>query len=194
MITAGDVLEHPVTGERLVVRQTARDTDGALFQADFYMRPGGFEAGEHIHPIQEERFEIFAGTLHGRVAGKEVFSRPGETLVIPRGTPHVFWNDGADELHVLMEFRPALQIERFFETFFGLAQDGKVSRKSGLANPLQMSLVMRRYRKEMILARPPRLVQTVLFGALASIGRLLGYRAEYPYPQARRAPAQPQTS
>ena len=193
MVTSGQVLEHPVTGERLVVRKTARDTHGELFQADVYMRPGGFVAAEHIHPLQEERFEVLAGTLHARVAGKDVFAGPGETLVAPHGTPHVWWNDGTDELHVLADVRPARKIEGFFETFFGLAQDGKVSRKTGLANPLRMAVVMRAFRHEIILARPPRLVQTLLFGLLAPIGRLLGYRAEYPYPRARRAQAQPQT-
>ena len=185
MATAGDVLEHPVTGERIVVRKTARDTNGELFQVDFFMQPGGFEAGEHIHPLQEERFEIFAGTLHGRVAGKEVSSRPGETLVIPRGTPHVFWNDGTDELHVLMEFRPALQIERFFEMFFGLAQDGKVSRKTGLPSLLPLVVMMQKYRQEIIPTSPPPVVQPLLYAVLAPIGRLLGYRSEYPYPSAR---------
>jgi hypothetical protein len=52
--------------------------------------------------------------------------------------------------------------------------------------------MMRAFRNELILARPPRLVQTLLFGILAPIGRLLGYKAEYPYPYSRQAEAQPQ--
>lgn len=194
MVKSGDVLEHPVTREKIVVRKTARDTGGELYQVDFYMQPGGFVAAEHIHPLQEERFEVISGTLRGRVAGKEVSGGPGEQLVVPAGTPHVWWNSGADELHVLVEFRPALRIENFFETFFGLAQDGKVNRKTGLANPLQMAMVMRAYRHELILARPPRLVQTLLFGLLALIGRLFGYKAEHPYPRSRQTQAQPQAT
>jgi quercetin dioxygenase-like cupin family protein len=192
MARSGDVLEHPITKERIVIRKSARDTGGALVQADFYMQPGGFVAVEHIHPILEERFEVISGTLRGRVAGKEFTGGPGEKVVVPAGTPHVWWNSGADELHVFVEAQPALKIESWFETYFGLAQDGKVSPKTGLPNLLQLAVMMHAYRDLLILARPPRPVQTVLFGLLAAVGRLLGYKADYPYPHSRQAQAQPQ--
>jgi len=190
MVTSGDVLEHPVTREKIVVRTTARDTGGELYQMDVYVQPRGFVAAEHIHPLQEERFEVISGTLHGRVAGTALTSGPGEKLVVPAGTPHIWWNSGDEELHVLVEVRPALRIESFFETFFGLAQDGKVNPKTGLPNLFQMALTLRAYRNELVLARPPRLVQTLLLGLLAPIGRLLGYKGEYPYPHSRQAQAQ----
>jgi hypothetical protein len=119
---------------------------------------------------------------------------PGEKVVVPAGTPHVWWNAGEDELHAVVEPRPALSVEAFFETLFGLAQDGKVSPKTGLPNPLQLAVIMRAHRDLIILARPSPPVQTVLFGSLAFVGRLLGYRAQYPYPNARQTPAEPQVS
>ena len=189
MVKSGDVLEHPITRERIIFRKTAHDTNGELLQADFYLPPGGFVAAEHIHPLQEERFEVLAGTLRGRIAGKEVTGGPGETVVVPAGTPHVWWNSGDAEMHVLVEVRPALRIEVFFETFFGLAQDTKVNPKTGLPNPLQLAVTLQAFRNELILARPPRLAQRLLFGSLAPIGSLLGYRAEYPYPYSRQTPA-----
>lgn len=190
MVKSGDVLEHPVTREKIVFSKTTRDTGGELLQVDLYLQPGAFVAAEHIHPLQEERFEVIAGTLHGRVAGKELSRGQGEIIVVPKGTPHVWWNSGDDELHVRVEVRPALRFESFFETFFGLAQAGKVNPKTGLPNPFQLALIMRMYRNELVLARPPQLVQTLLFGLLAPIGRLLGYKAEYPYPHSRQTQAQ----
>jgi quercetin dioxygenase-like cupin family protein len=190
MLKSGDVLKHPVTRETIIVRKTARDTGSELFQGDLILQPGGFVAAEHIHPLQNEHFEVISGTLRGRIAGNEVTSGPGEKIVVPAGTPHVWWNSGADELHVLVDFRPALKIEAFFETFFGLAQDGKVHPKTGLPNLLQLAVVLWAYRNELLLARPPRLVQMLFFGLLAFIGKLLGYKAEYPYPHSRQAEAQ----
>jgi quercetin dioxygenase-like cupin family protein len=190
MIHSGDTLEHPITRERIVFRKTARDTAGALMQAELSMPPGGFVAAAHIHPQQEERFEVIAGTLHGRIAGSELTAGPGEVVVVPPGTPHVWWNAGDTEMRVLVEARPALRLENFFETFFGLAQDGEVSPKTGLPNPLQMAMTMRAFQNELILARPPRLVQTLLFAPLAVVGKLLGYKAEHPYPRASQ-PAAP---
>lgn len=192
MVKSGDVLEHPVTRERLVIRKTAGDTNGELFQMDAYLPPGGFVAAEHIHPLQEECFEVISGTLSGRIAGAPVAGGPGAKIVVPAGTPHIWWNSGDTEMHVLVEIRPALRTETFFETFFGLAQDGKVSPKTGLPNLLQLALMMRAHRHEIILARPPPLGQTVLFGLLAPLGRLIGYKEAYPYPYSGRAQAQTQ--
>jgi quercetin dioxygenase-like cupin family protein len=192
MLNSGDIIEHPITRERIVFRKSSRDTGGAFLQADFYLQPGGFVAVEHIHPLQEERFEVVSGTLSGSFSGKEQAIGAGEIIVVPPGTPHVWWNSGDSETHVLVELRPALKTETFFETFFGLAQNGKVSPRTGLPNPLQMAVLMRAYRNELILARPPRPMQAVLFGLLAPIGRLLGYKAEHAYPHAKQAQTQPQ--
>jgi quercetin dioxygenase-like cupin family protein len=192
MAQSGDVLEHPVTGEKIIVLQTARDTGGALFQMDVCGRPGAFVAAAHIHPRQSEYFTVLSGTMRGCIAGKELVKIAGEEFLIPAGTPHVWWNGGEDELHMCIEVRPALKTENFFESFFGLAQDGKVNRKTGLPNLLQTAVSLRAFQNEILLARPPRLVQTLLFGALASIGKLLGYKGEYPYPHAKQVQPQPQ--
>ena len=194
MVKAGDILEHPVTGERIVVLKTARDTGGEMFQMELTLRPGGFVASEHIHPKQDERFEVISGSLRGHIAGKEWTAGPGETAVVQAGTPHVWWNAGDDELRVLVDFRPALRTEVFFETFFGLAQDGKVNLKTGLPSLLQTAVSAGAFRNEIVSVRPPLVVQKALFGVLGPIGRLLGYKAEYPYPYLRQAQAEPQTT
>jgi len=161
MAKSGDILEHPVTGERLVWRKVARDTGGELLQADLYVAPGGFVAAEHVHPMQEERFEVLAGVLRLRIDGKEKTMRTGEIEVVPAGRPHVWWNGGQEELHVLGEFRPALRTEMFFETYFGWAKDGKTNRK-GLPNPLRLAVLVDAYQDELRLARPPFAIQRAL--------------------------------
>ena len=76
MVAAGEVLEHPITREKIVFRKTARDTGGELCQADVYIQPGGFVAAEHIHPRQEERFEVIAGVLPRASGGQRAGRRP----------------------------------------------------------------------------------------------------------------------
>jgi mannose-6-phosphate isomerase-like protein (cupin superfamily) len=78
-----------VTGERVVFLDSAADSDGALVRMDFSVRPGGFVAAEHVHPNQEERFEILEGIVRLRVGGSEREVRAGERAVVPAGTPHV---------------------------------------------------------------------------------------------------------
>ena len=183
MAKAGDILEHPVTGERIIFRKTAEDTNGELLQADLMVQPHGFVAAEHIHPLQEEHFEIVTGNLVFRINGTEREAHAGETITVPPGVPHAWWNAGDHEGHVLVGLRPALRTEEFFETFFGLAQAGKVDKKTGLPNLLVLALMMREFEQEIYLARPPVAVQKVLFSVLGSIGRLRGYQGRYTYPR-----------
>jgi quercetin dioxygenase-like cupin family protein len=180
MAKAGDTLESPLSGARIVFLKTARDTSVELLQLDDVMKGGGRVPIEHVHPHMEERFEILSGTLRFRVRGQERDVGAGETVVVPAGTPHVWGNPNEDEVHLILEFRPALRMEEWFETFFGLQKDSKVNPKSGLPNALQWAVIFREYEDEIYLASPPLFVQRVLFGLLAPIGKLLGYKARYP--------------
>ena len=171
-------LVHPVTGERIVFRKRARDTAGKLMEMTLFLAPKGFIAAQHVHPNQEERFEIAGAPVIFKVAGKERLYQPGEVAVVPPGTPHVWWNPGTEEAATLVQFRPALDIETFFETFFGLAADGKVD-KNGLPNPLQMMVLARTYNREVRLAPPAQWILGPIAVLLAPLGRALGYRGRY---------------
>lgn len=179
MAKPGDELRHPITGERLVWRQVARDTDGALLQADMFASPQASPAAAHVHPRQEERFEVLAGVLKVSIDGVETTLRPGDVAVVPPGTPHTWRNVDDVEAQMLVDFRPALRSEMFFETLFGLAADGKTDRK-GLPHLLQLATLAIEFSDEVRLARPPAVVQRVLFEPLAALGRLRGYRGWYP--------------
>ncbi len=63
MARAGDVIEHPVTGEQLRFRKTAADTGGEALEVELRVRTGGFVSAPHVHPEPEERFDILEGTL-----------------------------------------------------------------------------------------------------------------------------------
>lgn len=171
-------LMHPVTGERLIFRKRARDTGGELLEMSLYLAPGGFIAAAHVHPNQEERFEIGATAVMFRISGKERLYQPGEVAIVPPGTPHTWWNPSQTEAATLVQFRPALDTETFLETFFGLAGDGKVGR-NGLPNPLQMMVLATDYRREMQLPRPAQTVLGPIAMLLAPVARALGYRGRY---------------
>jgi quercetin dioxygenase-like cupin family protein len=181
MARAGDVIEH-LTGEHFTFRKTAEDTGGELLRIEALVEPRGFAAAEHVHPSQEERFEILSGEIRYRVGGVERVAGAGEELVIPRGVNHVWENAGDDDLHMIIEFRPAQRTEEFFESYFGLGQDGLTNPKTGLPNLVRMAVLLNEFREEIHLSRPPLLVQRIVFGTLALVGRLLGYPARYPYP------------
>jgi quercetin dioxygenase-like cupin family protein len=186
---AGDELVNPATGLRTVFRRTAQETSGKLLRVDWIGNPGWTTGPDHVHPRQEERFEVLSGNLGLRVDGVEGVHGAGEVIVVPAGSPHAAWNAGDGDVHVLVDFRPALRTEIAFETLAGLAQDGKTNQAGVPRNPLRLALVLRHFEQEIYFVRPPLAVQRVIFGALARVGRLLGYRAEYPYPYARQGEA-----
>ncbi|HEX2505378.1 MAG TPA: cupin domain-containing protein, partial [Gaiellaceae bacterium] len=111
MFYAGDTIENPVTGERLVFRATAAETNGELTAFDTYVKPNGAVAAAHYHPIQAERFEVVSGTIGLEVASEKLELGPGHVVRIEPGTPHKFWNAGEDELHFVAEVRPSLRFE-----------------------------------------------------------------------------------
>src|SRR3712207_3922317 len=189
MAKAGDELVNPVTGLRTVFRKTAQETSGELLQVDWIGEPGWTTGPDHVHPRQEERFEVLSGRLGLRVGGVERLHSAGDVIMAPAGSPHAAWNAGDDEVHVLVDFRPALRTERAFETLAALARDGKTNRAGAPKNPLLLARVLREFEEEIYFVRPPLAVQRVILGALARVARLLGYRAEYPYPYARQSEA-----
>ena len=175
MARQGDTLENPVAGERIVFRRTAADSGGAVLSFDYFLPAGGSVPLAHVHPRQEERFEVVSGRARIRVGRRLRGASAGESVVVPRGSVHRLWNDGEDELHVLVEFRPALRTEEGFEQLFGLARDGKLSRR-GFPHPLQIAVMAKEYRDEAQFPLLPTVVQRALIAPLAAIGARRGYR------------------
>jgi hypothetical protein len=80
---------------------------------------------------------------------------------------------------VLVDIRPATRFELMIQNLYGLANDGK-SNARGVPKLLPLALFAREFRGEGEFIRPPRIVQRVLFGALAPLARARGYRAINP--------------
>lgn len=177
MAWSGEIIENPVNGERVRFIQTAQDTTGQCLRFESSMRSGGFVGAEHVHPRQSSHFQVVAGTARFRVDGRLLDLREGQTLTVIAGTPHRFWNDSPEELRMIVEFRPALRTETLFETFFGLARDGKVMGES-IRNPLQDAVVLDEFFDESHPTQPAWLLRVRRM--LAPLGRRLGYRAIYP--------------
>jgi mannose-6-phosphate isomerase-like protein (cupin superfamily) len=178
LIRTGDTIENPVTGERITLLATSVDTDGEAVVFETFVQPDGFVAAAHVHPKQEERFEVLSGTLALKVAGEEIITGPGETLTVPAGTPHRFWNAGDVEVRFRCEVRPALQFEQLLETMFALAADGKTNRK-GMPNLLRLAVIARAHFDVVRLPFPPAFVQRSGLALGAPLGRLFGYTPTY---------------
>jgi quercetin dioxygenase-like cupin family protein len=188
MIRTGDMIENPVTGERMIFRKTAADTGGEAVVVEVVVQPYGAVAAAHVHPSQEERFQVLRGSVAFRLGRKKLVLGPGQRVTVPAGTPHKFWNAGDEEAHFICEVRPALQFEQLLETMFALAADGKTNRK-GMPSPLRLAVIANAHFDTVQLPFPPALVQRLGLMVGAPVGRLLGYEATYVPPAT--APAAP---
>jgi mannose-6-phosphate isomerase-like protein (cupin superfamily) len=178
VIRAGDTIENPVTGERIVFHQTSRETGGEAVVIETFVQPHGFVAAAHVHPSQEERFEVIEGSVGFRIGREKIVAGPGERLIVPQGTPHKFWNAGETVARFTCEIRPALQFESLLETMFSLAADGKTNRK-GMPNPFRLAVIAQAHFDTVRLPFPPALLQRMGLALGAPLGRVLGYDASY---------------
>ena len=174
----GTVIENPVTGERIVFRKTSRDTGGQAVVIETFVQPDGFVAAAHVHPSQEERFEVLKGSVGFRIGREKLVAGPGRRITVPAGTPHKFWNAGDDEAQFVCEIRPALQFESLLETMFALAADGKTNRK-GMPNLLRLAVIAHAHFDTVRLPFPPAIVQRMGLALGSPAGRLLGYEPTY---------------
>jgi len=172
-------VKNPAIGHRITFLQTAAQTNGDLLQIEYAVEQPERKPAIplHKHLKCEEQFEVVHGKLGVELNGRQQLLNVGQSVTIPPGTPHTFWNAGAGELRFITEVRPPGDLQTYWETVFGLAQDGKV-KANGLPNLLQLAVVAP--LADSYDPRTPVAVTKALVAVLGSIGRLLGYKARYP--------------
>jgi quercetin dioxygenase-like cupin family protein len=148
MITPGQTLENPVTGERFTFTDTAASTGGELLAFDLGLRPGGAVPIPHVHPIQTERFEVVEGRMRFRVGLRTLVAGPGDVVEVEPGVMHSFANAGGDEARVRVEVRPALAMEEMLAEVVAMAEAGLMTRR-GLPRKLRdLAALARKYDQE----------------------------------------------
>jgi quercetin dioxygenase-like cupin family protein len=178
MIRSGQTIENPVTGERLTFHKTSRDTDGEYVLVEVALQPNAVVASAHVHPYQSERFEVTAGMVGFRLGRKTIEASAGEVLVVEPGQAHKFYNAGNGEASFFCKISPALEFEQLIETMFGLAADGKTSKK-GMPNPLRLAVIARHHLDDVRLPVIPHALQRAALAMGAPVGKALGYQPVY---------------
>ena len=193
----GQVLENHITGERITFRKTSADTDGELLAFDLELDPDGHVPGAHVHPVQEERFQVVSGTMRFRTGLKTITARGGDTVVVPPGTVHRFENADSAPAHVRVEVRPALRMEELFAATVALAREGRTT-GTGMPKPLDLALFMREFDAEVRAPFVPAALVRAVTAPLAWLARRRGLDSRYRKPlnrapQSRRDSRRPPT-
>ena len=168
IIIEQETIFNPVTGEKLLVLESTEE----VFRMGFSIDPHSEIAGEHIHPFQQQSVQVTAGELHCRIDGVTSVLRAGDSATIPAGARHFQSNPTDTEARAIEEYRPAGRIHNFFRVLFKLAQEEKTNRK-GVPNPLIGAALVAEFKDTV---RVSSLGLRLLFGLLAPVSSLLGYR------------------
>jgi mannose-6-phosphate isomerase-like protein (cupin superfamily) len=71
--------------------------------------PGMPIAGLHVHHEDDEAWLVLAGRLGFRVGDETVEAGAGESVLVPRGTPHSYWNAQAEPARYLLVMTPRIR-------------------------------------------------------------------------------------
>jgi len=129
---------------------------------------------KHLHPSQDEHFEVLEGEVTVCTpSGKRVL-KAGETIDITRRTPHQLWNGGSVPAIARWQTCPAGRTKDWFEAIDRIHRSGRVGR-SGMPGPLAYGAMLTRYRDVFRLAVAPDFVTRPALALLGVFGRVRGY-------------------
>lgn len=174
MAYEGQSIHNPDTGQRMTFTRLTGD----VLEIESVNPPTERSEPRHTHPLQESGAAVRQGSLVFEVEGREQRVGPGESITIPAGARHTFWNDGTEAAHSMQTFRPALDTAGFFETYFALAERGELG-AGGMPGLLQLSLMIPAFGDEIRPIRPPWAVQRALAAVLGPVARRRGLRAKH---------------
>jgi mannose-6-phosphate isomerase-like protein (cupin superfamily) len=122
--------EELAIGPGTTLRVLTHVDDLLEFEASY--AGGGVAPPAHLHPQQDERFEVHAGALQVRLAGRERVIVAGDVLDVPRGTAHQMWNASEDMAVVNWRTMPAGRTLDWFRELAAL------QRGQGRADPTSL--------------------------------------------------------
>lgn len=161
MATKGQVLDMTPVGMKFTVVQASADTQGKSLELHWDLLPGCNMKDPliHVHPHALETYQVLEGEMEFFIQDTWIQAKAGDQLSIPPGVPHCFRNPTDQIVRVFNTHQPALQMEHYFEEVCRVL--GKLTDKHrkrfgmSIRKMLYMSVLMNRYRTEIIAKSPP---------------------------------------
>lgn len=158
VLDSGDVL--------IKFLETTVETAGQLHAQEARYAASSRFPPSHCHPSQDERFQIIEGGLEFVIDGESRIVRAGAEVAIPRGAYHKARNPFGEAAIVRWETRPALRSAELYRDLYTAA-----ARHKGKPPLHEAAAILREYRHEFRLEKPPAFVQAIVFRCLSPFGR-----------------------
>ncbi|MFI0849624.1 cupin domain-containing protein [Mesorhizobium sp. IMUNJ 23232] len=183
----GTRIRNRFNGETFIF--THMDDRADEVQFEVFLERGGMLTGtgrQHLHPNADEEFIVQAGMLRIMVDGAWRMFGPGESLVVTRGTPHLFRNGHDGETQFTAKFRPAHDFLRLFLNMsMNIADNPSWYDAKGEPPLFLQAQALHAFRGHAYGHGIPVWFQKLLFAVLSPIALLMGYRLAMP-PRNRR--------
>lgn len=134
---------------------------------------------KHIHTDFDERFEVASGELSVWVDGKVVKLRPGDTLFVPRGTPHKPFNETNETIVVKGTITFPEKFAYYLTQVYGVMDHDPDFGKSP-KTAFQMALFSSAGFDSYLAEGPPVALQKATGFLLTPALRLVGFKSFYP--------------
>jgi len=102
-----------------------RSSTPEALEVEARYRPGGSPPPAHLHPAQDEHFEVLEGAIQVRVGSEERELEAGAEIEIGRGQVHQVWNPTSEPARVRWVTTPGGRTEQWFRAL------DRVFRKGG---------------------------------------------------------------
>jgi len=172
-MAGGQVIDNPISGERIVIRQSGADTHGRLLAFDLFLPPGGHVPATHAHPVQEERFTVVTGQMRFQIGRRTMLAGAGRTIVVKPGTAHWFGNVGPDTALARVEIRPALRMQELLERS-GAIGAGASSPVTLVPRLPDLALVLLEFERELAVPKIPAFLLRLFLKPLSWLARRRG--------------------
>lgn len=175
MASKNQLLDMTPVGMKFTVLKTGADTGGKSLDLHWELSPkcNMNDPLRHTHPHAIETYEVLEGTMEFFVKDKWVTAKKGDKLSIPKGVVHAFRNPTDELVRVYNTHQPALRMENYFEdvcrVLDKLTDNRTKDFKMNLKTMLYMSVLMNKYRNDIIAKNPP----DAAIKLLGFVGKLL---------------------
>ncbi|MFI5152899.1 MAG: cupin domain-containing protein [Chitinophagales bacterium] len=149
------------TGETIDFVKTGRETQGAY--AEIICTVPARQKGPplHIHPLQDESFEVIAGRIELLVAGEKKLLDQGQHFVAAAGSSHSFSNPCDSEIKFKATYRPALNIDYFLVQSFERLNIHPDIKRPGFQLMVDFDYILKQIHGQFAFTRLPSLLLTI---------------------------------
>ena len=166
MLTPNQTLDMRPIGLIFHIIKTPEQTNGQSLEMEWELLDKAEGTPVHIHPSANETYKVLEGQLEVSINGHWKMLKEGEELTVIKGVPHTFRNGINGITRVYNIHSPGMHFDNYFEALSNvvakLSSGGKEKLKMNLNAITHLSVLMKKYKEEVVSVNPPNFVVSIM--------------------------------